>query len=543
MEGPVIATEGAGSHAPSARDARAPRSTEGGGSDPSAEPPSTCEYDLEGQAAGTLSPPCGDPVAASPLADAPAAAQGRAHRRLGVLRHRHFRNVWLGAFGASLGGWMEHVGIRWVMTEMTTAPGWSGPDANAMISYLTVASLVPTLLLGMVAGLITDRVNRKTLLLVSRVSMMFIAVGLAVISYFSLIGPGVLLVLSALQGVAIAFDIPASQVLTPRLVPREELTEAIHLNGVQFNMARVLGPALGGAILSWTSTTSLFVINAVSFVGVLISVWGTPDAPAPPRAPNGRSVLGQAGSDIAEAMSFVFHRRGPRAAFLALVVFAIFATPMMQLLPVFVHQVYHRQESAFGIMLGVMGSGAVTGGFLVRRVPKWYPMHHFIPVSVLLGGVTIFLFAIMPSPLAAGVFLFLSGIFWMWAFNSSMAVMQLLVDDAMRGRVLAVCNTVALGLMPVGTILASMGGRWLTHVYDAARGTTHPATADDIGREAQVGVAMCAVLLIAAGIVMLVRRTPEIDGAVPDGAPPERGFLRGLTAGEHRPNPGVAPAK
>lgn len=478
-----------------------------------------CQYDLEGLASGGTCPECGYSVASSLIGEAPGAPK---HRMWGVLRHRHFRNVWIGSFGSSLGGWMEHVGIRWVMTEMTTAKDWHGPDANAMISYLTVAALVPTLLLGMIAGLITDRVNRKTMLLVSRSTMMLIAIGLVVASALHMIGPTVLLVMSALQGVAIAFDIPASQVLTPRLVPREDLTEAIHLQGLQFNMARVIGPALGGAVLSWTSTTSLFVINTLSFLGVLLSVWGTPDAPAPPRKDDGRTVLGQARKDIAEALSFVFHRRGPRAVFLAQVVFAIFATPLMQLLPVFVHQVYHKEEGTFGTMLGVMGSGAVVGGILVRRVPKWYPMHHFIPVSVFMGGVTIGLFAAMPSVWPAAVFLFLAGIFWMWAFNSAMAAMQLLVEDSMRGRVMAVSNTAALGLMPVGTIAASWGGRLI-------------AGNDDTGQAAQYGVGMCAAVLVVAGLVMLLRRTPEVDGPVAEGTHAERGLREGWTASEHRP--------
>ena len=522
MDGPATTTEGLDSHAPSAGGVarRDEAGVERRGSVP-------YDSDLEGHAAGTLS----SPEAESPRgpSDGTGGGSSGSRPRKGVLRHKHFRNVWIGSFGSSLGGWMEHVGIRWVMTEMTTAADWQGPDANAMISYLTAAALVPTLLLGMIAGLITDRVNRKKLLIISRLSMMLIALGLMLASALHMIGPTVLLVLSALQGVAIAFDVPASQVLTPRLVPREELAEAIHLQNVQFNMARVIGPALGGAILSFTGTTWLFAINTLSFLGVLFSVAGTPDAPAPPRTSNGKSILGEAKSDIAEAMSFVFRRRGPRAVFMALVVFAIFATPLMQLLPIFVHQVYHKEEGTFGSLLGVMGSGAVIGGFLVRRIPKWYPMHHFIPMSVLMGGVTIARFAAMPSGSLAGPFLFLGGIFWIWAFSSANATMQLLVDDAMRGRVLAVCNTVAMGLMPVGTFAAGWVGRLIAG----------PA---DTGNAARYGVAACALVLVGAGLIMLLFRTPEVDGHQP-GEPgkKERGLIEGLLAREHRPRNGEAP--
>lgn len=490
-----------------------------------------CGATIDGLPTGAGCPACSYPVERSLAGILPG---GRRHR-WGVLRHRHFRNVWIGSFAASLGSWMEHVGIRWMMTRITTDPGWDGPDATVMIAKLTTVTLLPTLALGMIGGLVADRVNRKTMLLASRALMMFIAVALAVASWAGHATPTVLLVLSALQGVAIAFDLPAFQVLTPRLVPRGELTAAVHLNGVQFNLARVIGPALGGAVLAWTSATSLFVINALSFIAMLIPLAFTPDAPAPPREAGGRGVVGQARADVAEAMSFVFHNRGPRAVFLALVIFAIFATTLMQFLPVIVSQVYGKDETVFGVMLGVMGAGAVAGGLVVRRVPRWYPMHHFIPLSVLLGGLSIGLFAAMDTVIPAAVFLFFSGASWMWAFSATTAAMQLLVDDSMRGRVMAVCNTVALGLMPVGTVLGGWFGRLV-------------AGEGDTGGAAQIAVGSTAAVLVVAGVFMLIRRTPEVDGPAmiahegagttqtgPPGHGRETGLVRGLTASEHRP--------
>ncbi|MCC6425314.1 MAG: MFS transporter [Phycisphaerales bacterium] len=480
-----------------------------------------CACDLKGLEATAACPECGHPIASTMNGVLPAGKR----QRWGVLRHAHFRNVWIGSFGSSLGGWMEHVGIRWVMTTITMSQAWKDaghPDATIMLGYLTTVALLPSLFLGMVGGLVADRMNRKTMLLLTRIFMMLIALALVFASAFNIATPLVLMILSGLQGVAIAFDAPASQVLTPRLVPRHELTEAIHLMGIQFNLARVIGPALGGFILSATTPTWLFIINTLSFLGVLISVARTPDSPAPPRKAGERSVLGEAWHDIAEALSFVFHRRGPRAAFLALVIFAIFATPLIQLLPVFIRDVYHREEATFGVLLGVMGIGAVTGGVLARRIPKWYPMHHFIPLSIFGGGVSIGLFAMMSSVWLAGACMFFVGVFWVWSFNSSMAAMQLLVDDAMRGRVLAICNTMALGLMPLGTLLAG----WVGHVF------VGPSNSGD---SAQIGIGVMAGILVIAGIFMLLRRTPEVDGPVPDGAHPERGLLRAFTASEHRP--------
>jgi hypothetical protein len=167
----------------------------------------------------------------------------------------------------------------------------------------------------------------------------------------------------------------------------------------------------------------------------------------------------------------------------------------------------------------------------MRRIPKWYPMHHFIPFSVMLGGMWIFLFSLAPEPVSAGVCIFFAGVFWMWAFNSSIAALQLLVDDSMRGRVFAVCNTVAMGLMPLGTFIAAQAG----HFGDSLVRKYAPAIESD-GLGTQIGLAFVAIVLMIAGVVMITVRTPEVDGLKPGDPGYDRvpGFWRGVLATGHR---------
>jgi MFS family permease len=365
--------------------------------------------------------------------------------------------------------------------------------------------------------------------------MMVIAGMLASASYFGHATPRVLLFLSVLQGITVAFNAPAWQVLTPRLVPRHELTEAIALNGLQFNLARVVGPALGGVLMAAYSPTVLFAINTISFVGVLAGISTTPDAPAPTH--NGASPLKR----TAEACAFVFRGRGPRAIFLALVTFAVLAAPLMRMLPLYASDVYRRGdplydlilqytspagagEFIFGLLLAVMGAGAFTGAILIRRVPAWYPKHHFIPLSIFGAGLTITAFSAVHGLTLACPLLFIAGVFWLWAFNSALAAMQLLVPDAMRGRVMAVCYTPVFGAMPLGALVA--GG-----IGDLAAPRIGPVAG------MQAGVGLLGALLAAAGLVMLIWRTPEIDGLIPGDPGFERrpGLLSGLTARAHRP--------
>lgn len=418
---------------------------------------------------------------------------------------------------------MEFVAVRWIVSQATNDEVWMG--------YLSAAQLFPTLLLGMYGGIVADSVNRRSLIVVTQGAMMCIAVAMATAAALGWANQWVLLALCLAQGVTSAFNTPAWQVLTPRLVPREELTRAITLQGIQFNMARVVGPAIGGAIMGVFGPVVLLGFNAATFLALMMIVRTTPDAPAPPELRGKWRDVAGVWPSTREAGRWVFTRRGPRAAFLSLCVFAVFGTPLMQLLPLFVSGVYGKKESVFGIMLALMGAGAVLGGLLVRRVPKWYPMHHFIPLSVMLGGLCILLFSLCPEPISAGICIFFSGIFWMWAFNSSIAALQLLVDDSMRGRVFAVCNTISLGLMPLGTFIAAEAG----HLGESLVGRFAPQWMH-AGIGTQLGLAFVSSVLLIAGIIMITIRTPEVDGIKPGEPGYQRvpGFWRGVLATSHR---------
>ncbi len=451
--------------------------------------------------------------------------------RLGVLRHKHYRTVWCASFFAYMGNWFEFVGMQWIVAKLTESTVW--------LTVIGIAQLAPMLVLGLPGGVVADRVNRKTLLLTTQAAMMIVAIGFSVVVALHsgakpLIGNSALLwwllILAGLQGVTTAFHAPAGQVLTPRLVPREELVAAITLQGISFNVARALGPAIGALLMGAFGASWLFALNAAGFIIVFFAVMTTPDAPAPSR--NGSMWdIADVKKDTKEAIGFAWHNKGPRAALLATVTFSLLGTPVLRFLPLFVSQVYGLHEWAFGILTGMMGAGAAIGGLSLKLVPNWYPKHHLIPFSVFLGGFWIFIFAITSNVWMAGTFMFFVGFFWMWAFNSSMAALQLLVPDAMRGRVMSVCNTVALGAMPLGAVVASLVG-------ESAGAAIHRLAPQwwEAGIDAQIGIAFVAFVLMCAGVVMLIWRTPEVDGLKPGEPGYDRvpGLVRGIFAKSHR---------
>ena len=504
---------------------------------------------------GSLLP---DPTQIDEAGPAPATVPARPSR-LGVLRHAHYRTIFIAAFGSYVGSWFEFVAIRWIVSQQTKSEAWMG--------YLAAAQLGPTLILGMFGGLVADSVNRKTLIVVTQVCMMLIALALAGAAYFGFATPPVLLGLMLAHGIMVAFNMPAWQVLTPRLVPREDLSKAITLNGISFNAARVIGPATGGIIMKAfqgaapvavagsaivaadalgtdgamvveggevvsRGAAALLLFNAITFVGVLLAVLTTPDAPAPAELRGAWKKPGIAWERTREALSWTWNHKGPRAVLIAVVIFAVLATPIMQLMPLMVSEVYGRQEDIFGALLALMGCGAVVGGFAMKLVPKWYPMHHFIPLSILGAGVTILAFSLTSTPSAGIPLMFIIGIFWMWGFNSCTVAIQHLVSEEMRGRVSAVVNSIALGLMPVGTWVAGALGHSVEHVVARVR----PAWVHH-GSATQLGLASVSAVLVVAAIVMLIWRTPEVDGIEPGqpGYDRKPGLWRGITATAHRP--------
>lgn len=460
-----------------------------------------------------------------------------------VLRHAHFRLIWIAAFGSYLGNWFEFVAVRWIVTEQAKSLTEQHVSAEDWMSYLSIAQLAPTFLLGLYGGVVADSVDRRRLLITTQFAMMLIALAMTAAAMTGHASRWTLLWLVLAQGIVVPFNMPAWQVLTPRLVPKNELTAAITLNGISFNVARTLGPAIAGVIMAIfkkpneTEGTSagaaaLLLFNALTFIGVMFAVLKTPEAPAPAESRGAWKHPEKVISRGVEALKWVWHNKGARAVMLAIVIYAVLATPVMPMMSVIVHDVHNGNEDTFGIFIAFMGIGAVTGGLAMKHVPKWYPMHHFIPASCLGGGVFILIFALANTKEWAMFMLFFVGVFWMWGFNSTAAAMQHLAPDAMRGRVLAVVNTIAMGAMPLGPLVAAKVG----HLSDHLIGPWLQQAGIPL-QPSQIGIAVPAALLIGAAIVMLTWRTPEVDGILPGQPGYDRrpGFWRGLFATMHRP--------
>lgn len=475
-----------------------------------------------------------------------------ANGRWGVLAHKHYRNVLAAQVFSNIGTWTEMFAIQMFVARATGKLDDQGT--------LGACQLLPIFFLGIFGGLAADRMNRRTLLVVSQLMAGVVAIGVAIVVQTTFADPRTaihwLFLFGGLNGCVMAFNFPAWQVLTPRLVPRADLTRAITLNGIQFNTARVIGPAIAGLVLARWGAPPLLWFNAATFILMALVVMTTPDDPAPKQS------QGRMASGIREAWSFLVHERGPRAVFMAQFTLCLLAAPMVRMLSNFVIAVYglgqHQidaarakmadshsgvemtqetarflaAEAAGGTLLAIQGVGAVVGGLAIRYVPTWYPKHHFIPLSVAGLGLSITAFALAREVWVGYIAMAVCGWFWMWAFNQSWAALQVLTPDRLRGLVMSVTNVAVFGAMALGAMIAGFGGEQLKihKILDDAWAT-------------QASILMLSVPLACAGVWMMLYRVPEVDG-MPSGGDRKvaRSLVHAITAKEHWPERGEVAA-
>jgi MFS family permease len=375
---------------------------------------------------------------------------------------------------------------------------------------------VPHALLVLAAGALADRYDRRKLLLAGQIAMMLLGAVLAVLTHVGHATPWVVIALSFAEGAAWASVMPAWQALVPALVPRKELPSAIALNSAQFNTARLLGPMLAGTLLSTAGAALVFDVNVVSFLGIVLvlALVRVPAAPLASAPTTGGSLKLAGGAGT--ALKWALHEPGPRQLIVGIFAFSIFSAPVQGLLPTMADEVLHVGARGYGAMLSSLGAGAIAGALTLARLPRSYPRHHLIPLSMLGFSLCALIYGSSRWPLLSGGALAVGGVFWVWSLASSSTAMQLLVPENLRGRAMSVLALATTGPLPLGHLL----GGALAH-----------------GLGVRAGVILTSGALACFSLWSVWAREPAID-AMDNPPPPPRGFRaavwEALTAASHR---------
>jgi MFS family permease len=382
------------------------------------------------------------PSAPSPTVTDPSSPVSVVQRLAAALHYRDFRILWIGAFTSSIGTWMQRVTQSWLVL---TLAGSSSAFFLGLDSFLGEA---PILLFTLIGGVIADRRDRRQLLLMSQYVQMATAFALAALVYTDVIQIWHVLTLSVLTGVAQAFGGPAYQSLVPSLVDKQHLPNAIALNSIQFNLARVVGPLIAGAALTAFGMAICFGLNGVSFLAVIAALLSLRIRHIPPltRSPMYKELRG--------GLSYVRHE--PGLAGLTMLAFATtsLGTPLLTFLPLFAQDVFGGGVAQYTQLMACAGAGAVTGALVVAWLGKFKGMGRTLLILQLVFGALILLFAVTRVIWINAVLLFGAGACMVMVFAILASLVQLIVPDAMRGRVMSIYMVAFRGGMPIGSLVA-----------------------------------------------------------------------------------------
>ena len=369
------------------------------------------------------------------------------------LAARTFRVLWLAQFASNIGTWVQSVGAQWLLLE-------HGPTLVALVQ---TASTLPVFLFALPAGVLADLADRRRLLLVAQLAMAVVAGLLAVAAFAGAVSPDLLLGLTFLLGCGSATVGPAWQAIQPELVPREQLKQASALGAVNMNIARAIGPALGGLLVSVAGAGWTFALNAVSFLfiaGALL-FWRRPVQARP-----NETEREHAFAAVRSGARYLRNAPGVRRILFRALLFVPAAAALWALLPTVAAQTFRLGSSGYGLLLGAVGAGAVAGAFGLTVAARHLGGTGMLIVSGAVFGVATAVLPMCPNAFVAVVPLLAAGAAWIGVLSTLNAAMQLLLPAWVRARGLAFYLIVFMGGQAFGAavwgVVAGAAGLGMT---------------------------------------------------------------------------------
>jgi MFS family permease len=360
---------------------------------------------------------------------------------LGALAHRNFRFFFFGQGISLIGTWMQAVALGWLVLDLTNSPFAVG--LNQALRSLGV------LVFTLYAGVVVDRVDKRRLIVWTQVLQMAEALALALLVWTKTATTWQVMVLAVLFGIVSAFDIPARQAFLVDLVGRDNLMNAIALNSSMFNAARIVGPAVAGVLIGATDVGMCFFLNGISYVAVLAGLFAIRLPRFVPRVQEYSAWVG-----FRQAVAFL--RSNPRVSTIVLLVamFSVFGFPFLVLMPVVARDVVHTSARGYGLLMAAVGVGAMLGALGLALAGRGMKQGRALLQSGAAFSALLVAFAAVRSFGLALLLLALAGCAMIVTTALANTMLQTLVPDALRGRVMAFYAFVFVGMAPLGAFQA-----------------------------------------------------------------------------------------
>jgi MFS family permease len=361
-----------------------------------------------------------------------------------ALKHRNFRLFFFGQLISFTGTWMTTTAQGWLVYQLT--------GSKALLGVVAAAASAPMLFFATWGGWVADRYSKRSVIVATQTASMVISLTMAALVWSGVVQPWHIIVLAILSGVTMAFDMPARQSFVIEMTSREDLMNAISLNSSAFNCARIVGPSIAGILMAKVGIAACFLIDGLSFIAVIAGLLRMRLPKKEPMIENDAGPLGQA----LEGFRYVWAHRRVLTILALFTVVGIFGWSYSVLMPAFARDVLHLGAHGYGILLAGSGVGALAAALTVASAG------HILPTRIMaLGGVGIFsvalaLFAFNKNLYVATVLLAIVGFGIVLYFSTSNTVLQSIVPDNMRGRVMGIWALIFGGMIPLGSLQAGL---------------------------------------------------------------------------------------
>ncbi|MEZ5346426.1 MAG: MFS transporter [Pyrinomonadaceae bacterium] len=373
-----------------------------------------------------------------------------------ALNHRNFQLFFAGQFVSLTGTWMQSVAQSWLVYRLT--------GSVVLLGLIGFSSQIPVFLLAAFGGASADRYDRRKILIITQSAAMVTAFVLAILTLTGNVEVWHLFIIAVCFGVANAFDIPTRQAFVPEMVPREDLLNAIALNSSMFNGARIVGPAIAGILIALVGEGWCFFGNAVSYIAVISGILLMKITPVI------RERKGSTLSNIAEGFSFVAKSAPIRGLLLLLGLVSLMGMPYAVLMPIFADKILGGGSDTLGYLMGASGTGALIAALILASRKEVFGLGRWVAIASGSLGVSLILFSFSNRLWLSLLLLIPVGFSMMTQMSSSNTLIQAMVPDELRGRVMSVYSMMFMGMAPLGALLAGSLAGFLGAQYTVAFG-------------------------------------------------------------------------
>lgn len=399
------------------------------------------------------------------------------------LRHKNFRYYFIGMCVSTIGTWMQNTAQPWLAYSLTKSP--------LLLSLVSALQFTPILLFSLFAGVVIDRIPKKTILIFTQSASVLVTLSLAILVWSGQVRYWHLLVTATLLGLVNTLDMPSRQSFVVELVGHDDLMNAIALNSMTFNVARVIGPSIAGIVMGLFGTSVCFLANSISFGAVLISLFFIhPIASATLKQTGSRNVF----ANIKEGVLYIRKHRILWITLLVTGVVATFIPNFSVTIPVFAQQVLHQGETGYGVLLSAIGVGSLVGALMIAMISRSGPQKTILYGFPVIVGISLALVGYTNAYVVTCLALAVTGFFFVSYISNANSTIQLNIEDHYRGRVMSVYSLVTVGSSPIGNLFVG-------------------AVEDRLGARMGFIISGIAVLVLMVPVYFLLKKKKASDAA------------------------------